>query len=139
MKRYYNAPQSVKLQVAVSLLFNLFFVYYIPYHQQGLGLVLAHTIPSSIWVVLSIMVNHEVDIHDHKSHDQEQGKNPDWGMFQIIHSHDFGADSLLTCYLTGGLNLQVEHHLFPTIFFPRLFQIRHVVKEYCIKKRIEIQ
>jgi len=86
MKRYYNAPQSVKLQVAVSLLFNLFFVYYIPFHQQGLGLVLAHTIPSSIWVVLSIMVNHEVDIHEHKSHDQEQGKKSRLGN---VSNHSF--------------------------------------------------
>jgi len=129
MKRYYNATAQSKLRTILGLTWSLLFVYYIPYSQHGLRLILVHTIPSSLYVVLSIMVNHEVDIHDHAV-----GKSTDWAAFQILHSHNFAADSFLACVLTGGLNLQIEHHLFPSLYFTKLFKVRHVVKEYCLKR-----
>jgi fatty acid desaturase len=131
MKRYYHASLGIKLHTFFTLLFNLVFLYIIPFKNFGLLFSLAHTIPASLWVVLSIMVNHEVDIHEF-----DQSKLYNWTDFQILKSHNFGARSRLACFLTGGLNLQIEHHLFPGLFFFRLYEIQHLVREYCVKNKL---
>lgn len=38
--------------------------------------------------------------------------------------------------LMGGLNFQVEHHLFPSMPRPHLFQAREIVKEHCERESI---
>src|SRR5688572_21755038 len=39
-------------------------------------------------------------------------------------------------FIMGGLNYQVEHHLFPTVPRLRLRRLRQVVKAYCEEKRL---
>lgn len=41
------------------------------------------------------------------------GAEQDWGLRQLATSADWGGR--WACWLTGGLNLQVAHHLFPTL------------------------
>ncbi len=38
--------------------------------------------------------------------------------------------------LTGGLNFQVEHHLFPSMARPHLRRVQPIVKEFCQSRRI---
>jgi len=33
--------------------------------------------------------------------------------------------------LMGGLNFQIEHHLFPNMARPQLFRAREIVREHC--------
>ena len=52
----------------------------------------------------------------------------DWAEEQIASSRDYAGDSLLACHITGGLNLQLEHHLFPSIPHPLLPTVRNTMK-----------
>jgi fatty acid desaturase (delta-4 desaturase) len=53
---------------------------------------------------------------------------------QILASASWG--STLGNFFTGGLNLQIEHHLFPAISFAHYPAIQEVVREECAKRNI---
>jgi hypothetical protein len=58
----------------------------------------------------------------------------DWAVQQIVTSANWG--STLGCFFTGGLNLQIEHHLFPAISFmhyPAISKIAKVRARACLR------
>jgi len=63
-------------------------------------------------------------------------KNSKYGFLrqQIMSSSNVGGNWL--CFINGGLNYQIEHHLFPRISHVHYPKISHVVKKYCISKNI---
>lgn len=58
----------------------------------------------------------------------------DWGVQQIVTSADWGG--VVGNFFTGGLNLQVEHHLFPAISFCHYPAIAAIVKDECQKQGV---
>lgn len=58
----------------------------------------------------------------------------DWAVHQMCTTANFSSDSKVAAFLTGGLNLQVEHHLFPlvcSVHYPALTKIvRDTAKEH---------
>ena len=54
---------------------------------------------------------------------------------QVITSRDIKSGRFLDL-IFGGLNYQIEHHLFPSIPRKNLSKIKLIVKEFCIKKNI---
>jgi fatty acid desaturase (delta-4 desaturase) len=55
----------------------------------------------------------------------------DWGVQQLVTSADWGGR--IGNFFTGGLNLQVEHHLFPAICFVHYPAIAKIVREEAAK------
>merc|ERR1712151_689187 len=58
-------------------------------------------------------------------------KNKSWAASQIETSNNFATNSTLWHILSNGLNLQIEHHLFPGLNHCHLHLISNVVKETC--------
>lgn len=58
----------------------------------------------------------------------------DWGVQQLVTSADWGGK--IGNFFTGGLNLQVEHHLFPAICFVHYPAIAKIVAEEAAKMGI---
>eukprot|EP00094_Tigriopus_californicus_P014465 TCALIF_14052-PA protein Name:"Similar to fadB Delta(5) fatty acid desaturase B (Dictyostelium discoideum)" AED:0.05 eAED:0.05 QI:0/1/0/1/1/1/2/0/327 len=56
---------------------------------------------------------------------------------QVITSSNVAGEFL--CFLNGGLNYQIEHHLFPRIHHGHYPKIAPVVKEFCQEKGIPYQ
>jgi fatty acid desaturase len=54
-----------------------------------------------------------------------------WAKVQVETSNNFAPDSRLWHVLSNGLNLQIEHHLFPGINHCHLHRISPVVRETC--------
>lgn len=52
---------------------------------------------------------------------------------QILTSHSFSRTSQLVFWFTGGLNLQIEHHLFPTVNHCHLKYLSPIVVDLCAK------
>mmetsp|Transcript_14355 Transcript_14355/g.30141 ORF Transcript_14355/g.30141 Transcript_14355/m.30141 type:complete len:500 (+) Transcript_14355:68-1567(+) len=52
---------------------------------------------------------------------------------QIITAQNFGRDSAFCFYFSGGLNYQIEHHLFPTVNHCHLPALSPGVKKICKK------
>lgn len=55
----------------------------------------------------------------------------EWAVHQINTTANFATKSRITSWFLGGLNFQVEHHLFPGISHIHYPQINKLVKETC--------
>lgn len=62
------------------------------------------------------------------------GSNPSFLYKQVTSSSNVGGAWL--CFLNGGLNYQIEHHLFPRIQHNHYPTIAPFVREFCLKKGI---
>jgi delta11-fatty-acid desaturase len=83
----------------------------------------------SILFMVSTQINHlvpeSVDVH-----------HPNFFIHQIITSHNVATDNYLVFLLTGGLNHQIEHHLFPSVNHCHLRALRTLVKDLCKKHNV---
>lgn len=55
----------------------------------------------------------------------------EWAIHQLNTTANFGTNSKIISWLLGGLNFQVEHHLFPKISHIHYPKINKIVKETC--------
>lgn len=55
----------------------------------------------------------------------------EWAVHQIKTTADFATDNKIVSWYTGGLNFQVEHHLFPNISHIHYPVIHRMVKDAC--------
>jgi len=58
----------------------------------------------------------------------------DWGVQQILTSSNWGGS--VGNFFTGGLNLQIEHHLFPAVAFTHYPAISRIVRDECEKRGV---
>ena len=77
-------------------------------------------------VVYRISFRSQSQRHAHRA----AGDNWDWMTRQVITSRNIRS-SYLTDFLYGGLNYQVEHHLFPTMPRKSLRHARPITIEFC--------
>jgi len=54
-----------------------------------------------------------------------------WDVHQVQTTVDFGRTSWILCWLLGGLNFQIEHHLFPRICHVHYPALSKIVEETC--------
>jgi linoleoyl-CoA desaturase len=55
-------------------------------------------------------------------------RGDDWAMHQLRTTADFATLSSLTTWFTGGLNHQIEHHLFPNVAHTHYSGLRPIVR-----------
>ena len=106
---------------------------YLPTWYHAIIMSLITEFSSSIWFSLQFAVNHETfeaiynnSANYHNKVFVDSNKNRDFGQHQLITSHNYSINNLLTLHLSGGLNFQIEHHLFPSIhykYYPYLSKI----------------
>lgn len=75
-------------------------------------------------------------VPDHDTFETHQNlitnnKEYDWGELQVRNSGNFCTDNYLINYCFGGINYQIEHHLFPTISHMHFYEISKIVKKTC--------
>ena len=64
---------------------------------------------------------------------ERSSEKPDWALHQLATTVDFATGNRALSWAIGGLNFQVEHHIFPKMSHTRYKVIQPVVKEYCKK------
>ena len=70
-------------------------------------------------------------------HPMKDGKIAnDWATHQVATTSNFATQSKLVSFFTGGLNFQIEHHLFPKISHVHYPEISKIVKKVCAKHGI---
>ena len=55
----------------------------------------------------------------------------DWGELQVRHSGNFCTQKPWVYQLFGGINYQIEHHLFPSVCHIHFPRIKPIVKKTC--------
>jgi len=84
---------------------------------------------SSVTFSFQFVVNHEVDKPGVM--DGPPPSKVDWGQYQVSSSNTFSGDSPLKTWLAGGLNTQIEHHLFPGIWHAHYVTVRQIILRVC--------
>lgn len=56
-----------------------------------------------------------------------------WAIHQMMTTADFARDSWMAFFICGGLNFQIEHHLFPKICHIHYPKISNIVKETALE------
>lgn len=122
------------VETAMTLFFFTFFRLLLPFlclpFTTAAAVFLLSEWTCSTWFALQFAVSHEVDecveheksvLDTLKANEAKgivnQGGLVDWGAHQVRASHNYSADSLLSLHFSGGLNLQIEHHLFPSVHY----------------------
>lgn len=73
------------------------------------------------------------EVHEH----EEKKQFNDWAVHQINTTSDFAPTNKLVSWMVGGLNFQVEHHLFPRISHVHYPALQPLVKQNCEKFGIQ--
>jgi linoleoyl-CoA desaturase len=58
----------------------------------------------------------------------------EWAIHQLKTTANFSTNSKFMSWYTGGLNFQVEHHLFPKVSHVHYPALNKIVKEFCKEK-----
>jgi len=110
--------------------------FFLPFWQVII-LYILYDIILSLYLALTFQVNHVVPQTVWPTTDKNGYVNMDWAEMQILTTMDYAHNSKLTTFLTGALNYQVVHHLFPgicQIYYP---DIAPIVREHCKRYKIK--
>lgn len=70
----------------------------------------------------------------HTPHDE--GAKQEWAIHQLQSTANFATGNRILHWLLGGLNFQIEHHLFPRISHVHYPQVSRFVKEACRQSNV---
>ena len=76
--------------------------------------------------MVNTQINHLIDDCAHAS-------DTNFYKHQVVTAQNFGINSYFCYYLSGGLNYQIEHHLFPTVNHCHLPALSRGVRMICEK------
>ena len=95
----------------------------------SLVIMMMYFILANITYFVCIMPDHDtLDTHKNRISDTS---NIDWGIIQVRHSGNFSTNNPLIFSCFGGINYQIEHHLFPTICHVHFNKIKPIVEQTC--------
>ena len=131
--------RSARVKNVVTQFFHLMITYVLPLYAcgflWGMFLIEIETVITSTLFGFEFIVNHEIDGCDF-FHDVV-GKSVDWGKYQAISSADFhplGWGAWFMNQYTGGLNLQICHHLFPGVHYRHYPALTKIIYEHMEKE-----
>lgn len=92
------------------------------------GFLLMHFV-AGFYLAMVFMLAHVVEETHFPVPDISGTLENSWAIHQLYTTANFSRPSRLAGYLTGGLNLQVEHHLFPNMCSIHYRSISQIVKD----------
>ena len=100
--------------------------------------VLSYHITANTLYYLCVAPDHDTFESAILHHDNESGAR-DWGELQVRRSANFAINYPFVCELFGGINYQIEHHLFPGMSHVHYPIISPIVKRTCAEFGIPYQ
>ncbi|MBB6612516.1 acyl-CoA desaturase [Pontibacter sp. Tf4] len=100
----------------------------IPFLQVLLGFLLMHFVAGIILTVV-FQLAHTVEGTSHPRPDEHGIIENDWAIHQLNTTVNFSRHNKILSWYVGGLNFQIEHHLFPRICHVHYPAIAGIVKE----------
>jgi linoleoyl-CoA desaturase len=125
-------PASEWLTLIITKLIYYTYMLILPYiflpitwWQLLVGFLVVHLTAGLILGVI-FQLAHVIEGTDHPVKNEEGNIENAWMIHQMETSSDFAHDNNLLCWYIGGLNYQIEHHLFPkicSIHYPKMAPI----------------
>jgi fatty acid desaturase (delta-4 desaturase) len=140
----YGAAGWERASIALGKVAHYGLLMAVPWATHGAAAALAgaaaFTVAQSIVLASTFAVSHNVPeskpLDDNATRDllYKDLAERDWGAQQVLTSANWGG--VVGNFFTGGLNLQIEHHLFPAVFFGYYPAISAIVEDECNKRGI---
>lgn len=138
-----------KAVIELSLLKVLYFTYILAlpimfsgfewYHVVG-GFVIMHMI-AGLSLALIFQPAHVMETSSFPDPPPTRKMEDTWAVHQLLNTTNFGTGSTVTGWFIGGLNFQIEHHLFPQIchiHYPKIAPIvEQVAKEFNLPYNVQ--
>ena len=118
-----NKAWYLALTIAVPIILTDF-----PWWQILLGFVLMHFICGLV-LALIFQPAHVIEETDFYVADEKGMVENNWAIHQMKTTADFAHKSIFFSWFIGGLNYQIEHHLFPNICHVHYKKISGIVKK----------
>ncbi|WP_350356571.1 fatty acid desaturase family protein [Fodinibius halophilus] len=88
---------------------------------------------SGIILGVIFQLAHVVEETEHPTENEDGNIENAWMVHQLETTSNFAHDNHLLCWYIGGLNYQIEHHLFPKVCSIHYPEISHIVREVAEK------
>ena len=145
----YGATRMEKASVILGKIVHFSLVYAVPMYFHGIwaGMVAAFGYFSTQGIVLATTFAVSHNVPETKPGTPvpqstfagerllESRDVRDWGIQQLVTSANWGDK--VGCFFTGGLNLQIEHHMFPAVSFMHYPAISRIVRDECEKRGLK--
>lgn len=131
--------QKISLSKSVTelVLLKLFYIAYIVvvpilvsgvpwYHVVG-GILAMHVV-AGLALACIFQPAHVIETSDFSRPDDKRKMENSWAVHQVLNTADFAPNNKLVSWFIGGLNFQIEHHLFPQVCHVHYPQIARIVK-----------
>lgn len=133
LKRAWTEVVGVKVLYAVLFIVLPFSLIDLPWYTILVGFLVMHAI-SGLMLALIFQVAHVIEQTEFVQTAPDGSVENNWAIHQLKTTANFATGSRMFTWLVGGLNHQVEHHLFPNIchiHYPNLSSIvRDTAKEF---------
>lgn len=129
-----SSPRAEFVKMAVSKAVYLFLVIGLPIIVSGfswwlilLGFLLMH-LTAGIIMSIVFQLAHVVEGADQPLPDEKGSIENDWIVHELHTTANFGRNSRIMSWFIGGLNFQIEHHLFPNVCHVHYKKISPIVE-----------
>lgn len=96
--------------------------------QILIGIVIMHYIAGFILAII-FQPAHVIEGTEYPLPDEDRALENNWAIHQLLTTTNFGNRSRWFSWFIGGLNFQIEHHLFPNVCHIHYRKIAGIVKE----------
>jgi linoleoyl-CoA desaturase len=135
LKKFNTTKTKEYIIIIVSKIFYYFYMVYIPYMvldiawwQLLIGFLTVQFMAG--WILAFIFqLAHVMEETEFPLPNENETIESAWAVHQIKTTSDFGQNSKFLNWFAGGLNFQVEHHLFPGICHLHYKNLSKIVKE----------
>jgi linoleoyl-CoA desaturase len=122
----------------LSKVLYIFFYIALPIIMVGWGKFLAgffvmHAVTGFTIAIVFQLAHVVEDIHFDEAIDKSKKIEQEWAVFQVNTTANFATDNKAITWFLGGLNFQVEHHLFPRVSHVHYPAINKLVIQTCRK------
>jgi linoleoyl-CoA desaturase len=126
--------QTRVLKIILSKLMYFFVFFFVPVYFAGvpflhvlIGFLLMHFI-AGVMLTVIFQLAHAVEGTSYPIPDENGTIENNWAVHQLNTTVNFARHNKIVSWYVGGLNFQVEHHLFPTICHVHYPKIAEIVK-----------
>ena len=129
---YKEAILGIILRFIFLIRFYIIPLYLFPYLHTLLCIFIT-LMTGGMYLGVNFIISHNFENVKHITNNDKE--KDDWCITQIETSSSVGGR--LLGYFHGGLNYQIEHHLFPRICHVHYHKIQPIIKEWCIENNIK--
>ena len=98
---------------------------------------LLYTVATGLILAIVFQMAHTVDETEFPIINEHNSLEDEWMIHQLKTTANFSTKNTVLSWFVGGLNYQIEHHLFPRISHVHYYKIKPIVQEWCKENKIK--